>query len=50
MFGDQLGHCMGKERLASRAGYCVRDAGHTSGSIEDGSSCVDPLAGEELDS
>lgn len=40
---------MGTECLASRIGYCVKDAGHTPGT-GDGSSYVDPLAGEELDS
>lgn len=48
MFGDQLGHYMGKECLASRLGYCVRVGGPPG--TGDGSSYVDPLSGEELDS
>lgn len=49
MLGDQLGQCTGKERLASRVGYCVRDAGHTPGGSGI-SSYVDSLSGEEVDS
>jgi hypothetical protein len=40
---------VGTECLASRIGYCVRDAGYIPSS-GDGSSYVDPLAGEELGS
>lgn len=39
---------VGKECLACRISYCVKDASHTPGTV-DGSSYVDPWLGKELD-